>query len=264
MQSRQGDITKIVAGPAGAARRGRRVQLVAQRPREPARMQALAAALAVYEMPVVPIPPPAPGSPPPVPQPGTFQTEQEKLDASLPKFLDAANAHPNADGWHRGAVPCGGDSRGAGQTRPRPSSATRKWWTRREPRIYARTARLGMAESQIAQGKFDNAITVYSELSRDTTSTLPLDSVLMHLGRAYARAGKKEEATARSRAWSTSSRSRRTPRMRVARWKKPRSRRRRRAPTRRAFRARRPPVGCRFGSTRSRSAYSVGVPVRWL
>jgi TolA-binding protein len=60
--------------------------------------------------------------------------------------------------------------------------------------IYARTARLGMAESQVAQGKFDSAIAIYSELSRDTNSTLPLDGVLMKLGRAYARAGKKEEA----------------------------------------------------------------------
>jgi len=40
-------------------------------------------ALATYEMPVVPPQPPAPGSPPPVPQPGTFQSEQEKLDACL-------------------------------------------------------------------------------------------------------------------------------------------------------------------------------------
>ena len=58
----------------------------------------------------------------------------------------------------------------------------------------ARTARLGMAEAQVAQGKFDSAIAIYTELSRDTSSTMPLDSVLMHLGRAYARAGKKEEA----------------------------------------------------------------------
>ena len=62
----------------------------------PARTRRSPAALAVYEMPVVPIPPPAPGSPPPVPQPGTFPTEQEKLTAALPKFVDAANAHPNA------------------------------------------------------------------------------------------------------------------------------------------------------------------------
>ncbi|MGH9372709.1 MAG: tetratricopeptide repeat protein [Vicinamibacterales bacterium] len=51
-----------------------------------------------------------------------------------------------------------------------------------------------MAEAQIAQGKFESAIAVYTELSRDTNSTLPLDSVLLQLGRAYARAGRKEEA----------------------------------------------------------------------
>jgi TolA-binding protein len=51
-----------------------------------------------------------------------------------------------------------------------------------------------MAEAQVAQGKYDEAIAVYTEVSRDAGSTLPLDSVLMHLGRAYARAGKKDDA----------------------------------------------------------------------
>ena len=54
--------------------------------------------------------------------------------------------------------------------------------------------RLGLAESQVAQKKYDNAITIYTEMSRDTTSQLPVDGVLMQLGRACARAGRKEEA----------------------------------------------------------------------
>jgi TolA-binding protein len=155
--------------------------------------QALASALAVYEMPVVPVPPPAPGSPPPVPQPGTFQTEQEKLDASLPKFLEAATAFPDsragiAARFHAAAILAAQGKHAEAEQRYR--EVVDKAGTS----IYARTARLGMGESQVAQGKYDSAIAVYSELSRDTTSTLPLDSVLMHLGRAYARAGKKEEA----------------------------------------------------------------------
>ncbi len=40
---------------------------------------------------------PRPGSPAPLPQPGTFQTEKEKLEAALPKFLEAANKYPNSD-----------------------------------------------------------------------------------------------------------------------------------------------------------------------
>src|ERR671925_301941 len=39
---------------------------------------AFATALATYEMPVVPPEPPKPGSPPPVPRPGTFQSQRQK------------------------------------------------------------------------------------------------------------------------------------------------------------------------------------------
>lgn len=155
--------------------------------------QALASALAVYEMPVVPVPPPAPGSPPPVPQPGTFQSEQEKLDASLPKFLEAANGFPDSGAgiaarFHAAAILAAQGKHADAEQR------YKEVVDKAGNSIYARTGRLGMAESQVAQGKYDSAIAVYSELSRDTTSTLPLDSVLMYLGRAYARAGKKEEA----------------------------------------------------------------------
>ena len=60
--------------------------------------------------------------------------------------------------------------------------------------IYSRTARLGLADAQAAQGKFDQAIEIYRTLSTDTKSTLPVDGVLMSLGRTYARAGRHEEA----------------------------------------------------------------------
>src|SRR5215217_6571901 len=145
-------------------------------------------------MPVVPIPPPAPGSPPPVPQAGTFQTEEEKLTASLPKFVETANTHPNTKAgivarFHAASIL-------AAQGKPAEAEQRYKEVIDKAGNgsIYARTAKLGMAEAQVAQKKYDSAIAVYTELSRDAGSTLPLDSVLMHLGRAYARAGKKEEA----------------------------------------------------------------------
>ena len=192
MQQRQGEITKIAIALL--------VLLFAvagyswwRSDRNTRANQALASALAVYEMPVVPLAPPAPGSPPPVPQPGTFQTEQEKFDASLPKFLEAANAYPNSTAgiaarFHAASILAQqGKATDAEQRYKEVVDKAGKT-------IYAGTARLGMAESQVAQGKFDSAIAIYSDLSRDPNSTLPLDSVLMHLGRAYARAGKKEEA----------------------------------------------------------------------
>jgi TolA-binding protein len=153
----------------------------------------LAEALAVYQMPVVAPPPPAPGSPPPVPQPGTFPTERQKLEASLPKFEATAEAHPNAQAgiaarYHVAAILA--DLGRHAEAEQRYKEVVDKAGSG----IYGRTARLGMAEAQVAQNKFDSAIAIYTELSRDTASALPLDSVLMHLGRAYARAGKKEEA----------------------------------------------------------------------
>jgi len=153
----------------------------------------LAAALAIYEKPVVPPQPPAPGSPPPLPQPGTFQSQQERLEASLPKFLEAANANPDSNAgitarFHVASILAAIGKHAEAEQR------YKEVVDKAGSGIYGRTARLGMAEAQVAQGKFDGAIAVYTELSRDTSSTLPLDSVLIHLGRAYARAGKKEEA----------------------------------------------------------------------
>lgn len=155
--------------------------------------EALAAALAVYEMPVVPPQPPAPGSPAPVPQPGTYQSQKERLDASLPKFLEAANAFPDSDAGITARFHAAGILAALGR-HAESEQRYKEVVDKAGSSIYGRTARLGMAEAQIAQGKYDSAIAIYTELSRDTASTLPLDSILMHLGRAYARAGRKEEA----------------------------------------------------------------------
>jgi len=153
----------------------------------------LAAALATYEKPVVPPQPPAPGSPLPLSQPGTFQSEQERLDASLPRFLEAANAHPDSDAGIAARFHAAGILAAVGK-HGEAEQQYRQVVDKAGSSIYGRTARLGLAESQVAQKKFDDAIAIYTELSRDTGSTLPLDSVLMQLGRAYAQAGKTEEA----------------------------------------------------------------------
>jgi TolA-binding protein len=155
---------------------------------------AFAAALAVYEAPVVAPVAPEPGSPIPVPQPGTFPTEQAKFEAALPRFLEAADSFP--------ATPAGVAARfhaaGILASLGRFAEAEQRYQEviehARSGSIYARTGRLGLAEVQVAQGQYDNAIAVYTELARDTNSPIPLDGVLMQLGRAQARAGNREEA----------------------------------------------------------------------
>lgn len=152
----------------------------------------LANALAIYEAPVVPIPEPAPGSPLPVQQPGTYATEQAKLDAALPRFLEAADAYPKTDAGIAARYTAAGILAQLG----RHAEAEQHYQqvVNSGNGLYARTARLGLAEVQVAQGKFDEAIAIYTEMSRDPNSQIPVDSLLMQLGRAYARAGRADEA----------------------------------------------------------------------
>jgi len=153
----------------------------------------LASALAVYAAPVVPVAAPAPGSPVPVPQPGTFQTQQEKLEAALPKFLETADRYPDMEA----GITARYHAAGILALQGRHAEAEQRYQeviAKAGKRIYGRTARLGLANVQVAQNKFDSAIAIYTDMSRDTSSQIPVDSVLIQLGRAYARAGRKDEA----------------------------------------------------------------------
>jgi TolA-binding protein len=153
----------------------------------------LAAALAVHEAPVVAPAEPAPGSPVPVEQPGTFKTEQARLEAALPKFIEAAEQYPSTDAGIAARYHAAGVLAQLG----RYAEAEQRYQQVVDTggrTIYARTARLGLADAQLAQGKFDQAIAIYRDLSTESSPQLPVDGVLMHLGRAYLRAGKKDDA----------------------------------------------------------------------
>jgi TolA-binding protein len=155
----------------------------------------LASALTVAEAPVYTPPPPAPGSPPPVQPPGTFRSDRERLDAALPKLQAAADAYPDTEAGitarFRLAATLAELGRFA-EAEQRYQEVIQKSGSRS---IYRQTAKLGIGEAQLAQGKGDAAIATFKELTTDTNSTLPVDGVLMQLGRAAIAAGKSDEAT---------------------------------------------------------------------
>lgn len=155
---------------------------------------ALAAGLAVFEAPVIAPAAPAPGSPVPVQQPGTFQTEQAKLDAALPKLMAAADQYPEQQAGIAARYYAASALASLGRFAEAEGRYQEVVDKAGSGLIYSRTARLGLADAQAAQGKFDNAIEIYRTLSTDATSPLPVDGVLMSLGRTYARAGRHEEA----------------------------------------------------------------------
>jgi TolA-binding protein len=153
----------------------------------------LAAAITIYQAPVVPAAAPAPGSPVPVPQAGTYQTERAKLDAALPKFIETADAYPGSDAgvaarYHAASIMAASGKYNEAE------QGYRQVIDKAGRSVYGRTARLGLADTQVAQGKYDEAIKLYTELSTDSTSQLPVDGVLMQLGRAYQKAGRKDDA----------------------------------------------------------------------
>lgn len=154
---------------------------------------ALASGLAIFEAPVVTPATPEPGSPVPVQQPGTYRTEQAKLEAALPRLLEAADSYPHT----QAGIAARYYAASALASLGRLAEAEQRYQEvvdRAGSVIYAHTARLGLAETQAAQGKYDEAITIYREMSTDTRSQIPVDGVLMALGRTYLQAGRKDEA----------------------------------------------------------------------
>jgi TolA-binding protein len=192
LTTRQGDITRIVVAAAVI------IAIVAgytlwRQSRNAKADAALALGLALFEAPVVPAAAPAPGSPMPVQQAGTFQTEQAKLEAALPKLMEAADAHPNTDAGIAARYYAASALASLGRF----AEAEQRYQEvvdRAGSRIYGRTARLGLADAQAAQKKYDGAIDIYRSLSTDTNSQIPIDGVLMALGRTYLQAGRADEA----------------------------------------------------------------------
>jgi len=155
----------------------------------------LASALAVAEAPVVTPPPPAPGSPPPVQQPGTFRTERERLEASLPRLQQAADAYPDSEAGITARFRLAASLAELGRFQEAEQRYQEVVQKSGSKSVYRQTARLGLGEAQLAQGKADAAMTTFKEVSTDSSSMLPVDGVLMQLGRAALVAGKKDEAS---------------------------------------------------------------------
>jgi TolA-binding protein len=60
--------------------------------------------------------------------------------------------------------------------------------------IYGQMAHLGFAEAQARAGQYDQAIKEFVDLSQKKDGPLPVDGILMQLGRTYLMAGKHTEA----------------------------------------------------------------------
>lgn len=135
-------------------------------------------------------PPPAPGQP----SSGLyFPTEHEREQAALTKFKAAADAYPSTDAglyarYQQASTELALDH--ASQA----AAAYQQVIDHAGSSIYGQMARLGLAEAQARAGQYDQAINAFKELAQRKDGPLPIDGILMQLGRTYLDAGKRADA----------------------------------------------------------------------
>ena len=135
-------------------------------------------------------PPPAPG------QPSTglyFPTERERSQVALTKFKTAADAYPSSDAglyarYQEASLYLAQDN--ASQA----AAAYQQVIAQAGSSIYGQMAQLGLAEAQARGGQYDQAINTFKELAQRKDGPLPVDGILMQLGRTYLDAGKRTDA----------------------------------------------------------------------
>lgn len=135
-------------------------------------------------------PPPAPGTPATGP---SFPTEREKYESAAAKFKAVADEYPSSDAGVFARYREGSTQMALGNTKEA-AAAYQQVIDRAGSGLYGQMARLGLAEVQAREGQYDSAISTYKGLADNKDGPLPVDGILMQLGRTYLEAGKATEA----------------------------------------------------------------------
>lgn len=134
-----------------------------------------------------------PGQIAPRPQGKSFPTEQARAEATIGKFVAAAQAYPSTKSGiaanYRAAALLAETGKAADAEARFNDVAARDG-----SGVYGRMARLGLAMLFVQQKKYDQAIAELTTLSQRTDTDVPVDAVLMQLGDAYQRAGRTPDA----------------------------------------------------------------------
>jgi TolA-binding protein len=123
----------------------------------------------------------------------TYSTERERAQAALTKFKVAADAYPSSDAGLYARYQEAATFMLLGN----PGSAAGEYQQvidRAGDKIYGQMARLGLAEARAIEGKYDEAIDAFKELAQRKDGPLPVDGILMQLGKVYLDAGKRSDA----------------------------------------------------------------------
>ena len=147
----------------------------------------LAEAMVVQEARVGPAAGPGAGARP------IFATERDRSQAALAKFKAAADAYPSTDAGIFARYQEASKWMKLGNL-AEAAKAYQQVVDHAGNGIYGQMARLGLAEVHARSGQYDQAITAFKETAQRKDGPVPIDGILMQLGRTYRDAGKRSEA----------------------------------------------------------------------
>lgn len=152
---------------------------------------ALGVAMATAEAQIVP-PSTLPGA---TQTPGTFPTAQARSEAAIKAFTDVTTTYPGTEAARIASVHLGSALMAAGRA-AEAEQAFASVAGEEGNTVRGQAARLGQAEALMAVGRTDDALKIYADLAAVRDGAMPVDGLLMQLGRASQRAGKTAEARA--------------------------------------------------------------------
>jgi TolA-binding protein len=130
-------------------------------------------------------------------QPGagslSYLTERERAQAALTKFKAAADSYPSTDAGIYARYQEAATWTVLGSA-PQAIGGYQQVIDRAGDGFYGQMARLGLAQAQALDGKYDQAINAYKELAQRKDGPLPVDGILMQLAKTYLDAGKRADA----------------------------------------------------------------------
>jgi len=173
--------------------------VLAYRNREQARGQdLLAAAMVVMNTAVVPVtnttkPGEAPAAAS-ITAKGTFSSEEQKLNAALPKLRAAADAFPGTEAGITARYHLASTLASLGKQKDAIAQFDEVAKRAGADSLYGRMAQLGKADAQTQAGELDAAIATWKALAAKKDGDLPQDAILMELARAYQAKGNTADA----------------------------------------------------------------------
>ena len=123
----------------------------------------------------------------------SFISEREKSQAVLTKYKEVADTFPSSDAGIYARYRQAATYMALGV----PKSAAETYQqviSQGGDSLYAQMAKLGLAEAQSQTGDYEAAITTFRDLAQRKDGPLPIDGLLLKLGKTQAEAGKASDA----------------------------------------------------------------------